>query len=216
MNLRITRRSVPSSDVPLAPATTTGIRRHQYWILSCAGALLIGVTFPTLLVCWNHAFNLRPTGFFGVEPVIDPDRVPTILARLQDAAGLEVMAMTFCGPLAVIFAFVLYLMLCGREYEGFDLRSLVKSGMSGGISCAFLNFPGYLSAALLDWTKIAVAALQLIMLFAVAGATCGAWIAWQAYRRKHPDTGIIPAYRLVSLLQLILAWGFLLALFSVH
>jgi hypothetical protein len=203
--------------VPQKSATTALLATHQYWLLSCIGALLIGVTMPTLLASWNMGFNGKMTGGFLPDPEANTAKLEqTVLNALQNIASLEFAAMIFCGPLALVFAFLLYLTLRGKKYEQHTLRSLVIAGMIGGVACAYMNLPGYFAAALLDWSKLFVAAVQLIMLFAVAGATSGAWIAWQAYRRNHPEAGFIPPYRLSSLLALVLAWGFLLALFSVH
>jgi hypothetical protein len=76
-----------------------------------------------------------------------------------------------------------------------------------GVACAFLNLPGYAAG-------MYVGLPRLLALFVVAGATCGLWIAWQAYRNIHPEAGCFPQYRLSTLLMLVIAWGVVLALFT--
>ncbi len=55
--------------------------------------------------------------------------------------------------------------------------------------------------------------MRVVALFAITGATCGAWIGWQVYRERHPGTPLLPRFKLSTLLLLVIAWGFVLLLF---
>jgi len=56
-------------------------------------------------------------------------------------------------------------------------------------------------------------ALRIALLFVVTGATCGAWIAWQAYRERHPERGFFPRFSLRTLIVGAFSWGLLLAVY---
>mgnify|MGYP001616675931 CR=1 FL=1 len=84
-----------------------------------------------------------------------------------------------------------------------------------GSVIAFLNLPAHLSAVLFEWDS-SLDLLRYILLFIVSGASCGAWIGWQAYRAENPQAGFFPPCSLKTLLGVVLAWGALLALFIRH
>ena len=180
----------------------------QCWLWALIGAVVIGVTLPTLLVCWNC----------GERGPLDFDPVPAVpgggvdwLHLVENWVGLQVVATIFCGPGAIILGWVLYT-FCKKRCldESKTLRDIVVFGMWFGGIAAFLNFPGLLSANLLRKNSIVLVPL----LFAVAGASCGAWVAWQAWRATHSQERFWPRFSLATLMIAVFAWGILLAVFA--
>jgi hypothetical protein len=76
-----------------------------------------------------------------------------------------------------------------------------------GAAIAFLNFPGYLAVAIVHPPRVA-------LLFLVAGATCGLWVGWHAWRATHLDAPRWPRFSLKTLWLLAMAWGALLVIFA--
>lgn len=180
-------------------------KSKQFWVTASAGAILIGITLPTLLVSWQRSFTLLEFDDFpGQHP-----KEQSIVGSLLQA---EIPALILCGPGAVLLTVLLYYHL-RHSHRSMEIRPLANIGMMIGVLCAFMNLPAYLSSVFIDWNR-PFAAIRYLMLFVVAGATCGMWIAWQAYRSNHPGTGFFPRYRLSTLLMLVLAWGALLALYA--
>lgn len=91
-------------------------------------------------------------------------------------------------------------------------RAAIHFGMWAGALLAFANLPGYFVAGILKqqpWWG-----LKMALLFAVAGASSGMWIAWQAYRAVHPEKRFWPQYSLATLLIVVIAWGALMGVFA--
>ena len=189
-------------------ARTRGIIERQCWLWALIGAVVIGVTLPTILVCWN-------CGQRG--PLNGLSEVPWLNRPWQDVAadwvGLQVVATIFCGPGAVILGLLLY-SSCKKRCvsESKTLRETIVYGMWVGGLAAFLNFPGYFSGGLIRGNGRVLFLVPL--LFAVAGASCGAWIGWQAWRALHPEERFWPRFSLGTLMIAVFAWGLLLAVFA--
>ncbi|HYF50669.1 MAG TPA: hypothetical protein VEJ63_14750, partial [Planctomycetota bacterium] len=124
---------------------------------------------------------------------------------LDECAGLEIIATIFCGPGALIIGFLLYTFLKG--FEASVVRERILCSMWVGALLAFFNFPGYLALAFVDLSRV-------VALFLVAGASSGAWLAWQAYRSQNPGAPIFPRFSLGTLMLIVLAWGALLLIFA--
>ncbi|MCY3018237.1 MAG: hypothetical protein NTW87_04290 [Planctomycetota bacterium] len=188
------------------------LRGRQYWLGACAGAVVIGVTLPTLLVC----FHAGRQGVFwalthGPQDPVEPP-------PWSDVAGgwvaLQAIATVACGPGAVVLALLLYRFCKGVALwpTAPPLQHVVRYGMALGAVMAFLNFPGYLVGLVLDGQRYPTA--KVALLFVVAGASAGMWIAWQAYRAAHPKERFWPRYSLATLLLVVFAWGLLLMVFA--
>jgi hypothetical protein len=182
------------------------------------GAVALGVTLPTLLVCWN-------CGRLGVTRFTDDYGVPyepTCSQILDRCVGLEVIATVACGPGALILTAFLYANLKrGAGEAETRLREVVERGMFLGACLAFLNLPAYGCVALLPETSRLLPetsrfllGLKVMALFAVAGASAGAWIGWQAWRATHTKEPFWPRYSLLTLIVVVVAWGALMGLFA--
>ena len=169
----------------------------------------MGVLVPCVLTWWHthgRAF----------------DRVRMVEAEKADLANLprwmvgdlvELLFFTifYCGPGAVILAGILMAIqrkaaLRLEDAEG----NFIWKGTWFGAGMAYLNFPGYLS---IFFFEREFAVFRTGMLFFVTGATCGAWIAWQAYKERHPERGFLPGFSLRTLVLFSFGWGGLLWLF---
>lgn len=179
---------------------------RQYWLFSIVGAVIIGVTLPTLLILWHTKF-LTVTGR-GTPPALAFPHVLVI------SLALEAAATAFCGPGAVFLGLLLYAGLSGGpKNPPLPARKSIKQGAIWGAGIAFLNLPGYLVLVVLDMNT-PMGWLQLVLLFVVSGASCGMWIGWQAFRSDHPDASVFPQYSLKALMALVISWGVLLAVFN--
>src|SRR5258706_13413848 len=121
-------------------------------------------------------------------------------------------ALIFCGPGIVIISTLLYFFFrTGSSVRREDEGTAIRVGMIWGVGISWLNFPALLVRVFLD--EYPLSALRVITLFLVTGATCGGWVAWQAYREAHPERRWLPRFTMGTLLVLTLAWGLLLMLF---
>lgn len=140
------------------------------------------------------------------KPFIFPDIPPDQI--LFQFATLCAVATFLCGPGAAVLAFLVFGYL-----KRFQLRNrveparLIWRGMGVGMAVSILNLPGFLAGLVLHSFSLT------FLLFAVAGANCGAWIAWQAYRATEPAARFFPRFTLATLLALVFGWGVILALF---
>ena len=102
--------------------------------------------------------------------------------------------------------------------------SLIGAGFS------FLNLPVYFCAGYVAIIEMGMHRMDRVVmgflgqepleyfsrafvLFTFTGATCGAWVGWQAYKERHPKCGFFPRFSLRTLVLLAMGWGMLLALF---
>ena len=92
-----------------------------------------------------------------------------------------------------------------------DEAPAMRKGALIGCLLGFTNVPGYFANILLAPTPNP--GLRLVSLFAVTGATCGAWLGWQAYRHRHGRKAWFPRFNLSTQIFLVMGWGVLLALF---
>jgi hypothetical protein len=185
------------SAVPRRPAPPSR------WFPALAGALVLCVLVPCVLT-WCRTQG-APFGTFDSGPPA-PGWSPLQLVAL--------LFCTFflCGPGALLLAYLMLLRL--RRFAGLGEsaeRPAITHGALWGTLIGFLDFPGYL--ALSFFAKDPYGLLRVAVLFAVTGATCGAWVAWQAYRERHPERGFFPRFSLRTLVVGVLAWGVLLGLF---
>lgn len=180
---------------------------RQYWLWTVIGALVLGLGFPIILVLWNNGI------------------VNNLLAVLQDPSlyysldweRVDVMifgAVVLCGPIAMFLALAVYrdLYIQSRR-EDAKLGEVARRGVIAAVLLAFLNVPGYLVFLFLDANAVSIF-IKVPMLFIVAGASCGLWIAWQAWRETHKDAPFFPRYSLIWMLALMLCWAGLLAVFA--
>ncbi len=179
---------------------------NQYWLWALAGAVFIGVTLPCLLVVLHRL----PFGVLENSPAQNPSAKEVLVQALI----LQIFATLFCGPGALVLAGILYAIL--KSYwrsKKPSLHAFMCIGMILGAVSAFANFPGYICIELLRHGD-PLRGVRVTLLFAVTGATCGSWIAWQAYRSYEPGVSLLPRYSLKTLLGVVLAWGALLAFFT--
>ncbi len=197
-------------DGTAAPASDV-VRYNDYGFVTCVGAVLIGVLLPLALGVWFMLHSSPPENGQRRE--------------LRMVAVGIAGAFMFCGPLAFLFAGVLFAHLKKRvTLAGDSFKQLRRKGVLLGTVLAFLNLPAWAGAAILmpgDMEKVDISraewglmAVRVLTLFLVAGSSCGLWISWQAWRYHHPECGIFPRYSLKTLLLIIFLWGALLALFT--
>jgi hypothetical protein len=176
-----------------------------YWLMSCVGAIVIGVTLPVLLVCWNC---WRTGPLLPMDDDFASAGGPPLIVVLDRSAGLLFIATFCCGPGAVLLAVILHNVLSAMK--GGEPHEIMRKGALLGAVLAFLNVPGFMAGALLHGDYVG---FRLACLFLVSGATCGAWIAWQAYRSNNAAP-LFPRYSLRTLLVIVFLWGLLLAIFA--
>ena len=199
--------------IPLDMATNDPKRRSSL-IAACWGSILAGVTLPVLLTYWHMSqnFSFRTSNFLtsmGCDPaaIWKEDFGPlngqfSILALLK----LELYATLVCGPGAVILSGVLFDLLRRDAKAGKDIDSLVLRGAWGGAILAFANFPAALAYFAVGF--------RVGILFLIAGATSGWWVAWHSYRSCYSQERFFPRYSLRTLMILVFVWGTLLAIFQ--
>lgn len=191
------------------PASATSLARfgpHLAWAM--LGILVVGITVPCVLT-WLHNHG----GLFPLFP--DSDSIPISHSwSATDLLLLEVIALIGCGPGALILTLLLFhLLRRSGQLENETERGVMLQGAMLGALLAFFNFPGYLSSEFYKGGDSGVMLLRIGLLFAVTGATCGAWTAWQVYRAKHPERGLFPRFSLFTLVCAAMAWGVLLIVF---
>ena len=173
-----------------------------------AGALALGVLVPSVLT-----WMARSGTDYPIELIDDG----TTTAKweywnVDSLFQLMFMALAFCGPGIVIITLILYVgFRKGRSVQQDDEGPAMRTGVICGAAISWLNFPALLVRIFLD--QYPLATLRVIVLFLVTGATCGGWIAWQAYREAHPERRWFPRFTMGTLLVLTLSWGLLLMIF---
>jgi len=159
-------------------------------------ALLIGLTVPSILAAWHVGFHDNKSGF---------------IFKVLFFVALELYAWVFCGPGAALGCYSLFENLKKTSLESnLTLNQLMLRGAILAAVFSFLNFPGYLVAALFDGTPYWY--IFVIILYLVSGWCSGAWIGFQAYKVSNPDVRL--NYSLVTWILIILFAGFLMMLFS--
>lgn len=189
--------------------------RLHAWRCACwaaLGALVIGVTLPTVLVWWNCGG--LPLRRMQKDPPTQTGNVQTWIEVSEDLAILELIATFFCGPGAVILSLVVFALTRRvTRNESSTLQTVILYGMGVGAGLAFSNVPGYFAGEFMHGETSTVG-LKLGLLFLVAGASSGAWIAWQAYRAEHAEARFWPRFSLRTLTLAVIAWGALLGVFA--
>ena len=171
-------------------------RGTLYALEATMGSVPIGVTLPCILV------SLRLINRPSVEGVIFIEFNPF---------AIFVCAVIFCGPGAIVLSLILLKILVSKTTD-WTLRQIICAGMFGGIAMAFCNLPGYLVIELLHGDTFVLE--RVTLLFAVAGASCGMWIAWQAWRASHPKERFLPRFSLRTLMLLVFLWGIVMLAFQ--
>ncbi len=172
------------------------------------GAFLLGVIVPCLLT----VLQANPAEFGGSGMNHHHVNTTFFSSRSNMLAGLLIFAGVFCGPGALLLAaIIMWELRRAIQAERRTHDFWIRRGCLWGALSAFLNVPGYMAVAFLREDGFSV--LRLIALFAVSGATCGAWIGWQAWQEVDLDTPFIPRFSLRMLILLSMGWGGLLWLF---
>jgi hypothetical protein len=175
------------------------------WFPALAGTLVLCVLVPCVLTWCRTQGVPFEQGTFRDHP-------PTSSWSPLELFSLLFCTFFLCGPGALLLAYLMLLRL--RRFAGMGEsaeRPAITRGALWGTLIGFLDFPGYL--ALIFFYNDPYGILRVAVLFAVTGATCGAWIAWQAYRERHPERGFLPRFSLRTLVVGVMAWGVLLGLF---
>lgn len=184
----------PPTPRPRPRAPEPGFR---HYLLAAIGSILIGVTLPALLTALRLCLLNKYAG-----------------ERLQNFALLQAAAFFGCSPGAVILSMLLMAFLTMKANKWTAKRSIVTGGLCG-IGVAFLNLPGY-GAFMFLWEDDSPAGsiARVVLLFIVAGITCGMWIGWQAWRGFRPTEGFLPRFSLRTLLLVVMMWGTVLVAFQ--
>lgn len=184
MNGSDSKSSIPA---PRQIVTQAGIR---YYGAAALGSVAIGILLPFFLVC------LRLMG------------KPQSAAHQFVDWGLDSLfvAMFFCGPGAFLLALVLFkvLMLESQARNWSQARTFVWGAVLGPVF-ATINFPGYFVGDVLKADDFIFE--RVMLLFAVAGTTCGLWVAWQAWRASHRHEKFLPRFSLRTLMLMVVLWG---------
>lgn len=176
-----------------------------------AGVMAIGVLVPSLLI-WCRTGNIGITRFEG--SLSSSGNQPVKLEwNLSDMGALTLGAAFMCGPGALVAC--VYgmgrLRLMRAIQHGSERVAMAKGGRLG-VFFAFLNLPAFFGAKFFrgedEWWWLRFAAL-----LAITGASCGAWVGWQAYKEWHTERGMFPAFTLQTLLVLVILYGFLVGLY---
>lgn len=107
-----------------------------------------------------------------------------------------VTGLILAGPGLLILSYILMAAL--RRYgvnlsEHAQRVGLIFWGALCGPLLSALNFPGYLGILHLQRDPHSV--VTLVLLYALNGALCGAWIGWQVFKERHPGQGFLPPIR---------------------
>jgi len=185
--------------------TTRDLLASVHFRWAVFGIMAVGILIPCVLT-WLHAHgDLFPAVFLEVNE----NRMPW---NLFDLMFLLFIALIGCGPGAFLLGlFAFTTMRRARCLKASRENEAMRHGALLGAALAFANFPGYLSAVFYEGEDLI--ALRIALLFVVTGATCGAWIAWQAYRERHPERGLFPRFSLRTLIVGAFSWGLLLAVY---
>ncbi|MEI6233975.1 MAG: hypothetical protein WCT04_13040 [Planctomycetota bacterium] len=166
-------------------------------IKAALGSIFIGVTLPSILVCL-HLYEIKLGG-------------PPHEIMQEEFVILLVAGTIFCGPGASVLSSILLLILERRSLV-WTLQQTMWGGVLGGIAMAFLNVPGYMVGFILEDDPYVYS--RVTLLFAVAGSTCGLWIAWVAWRSQHPGERFLPRFSLRTLIVVVLLWGAVMLAFQ--
>ena len=165
------------------------------YIWAALGSIVLGVTLPVFLV--------------GLHIYIKPQ--PGANNPFEDFFWMSAAACVLCSPPAVILSSVLLLLLAQSKEER-TLQQTVKAGALRGSAMAFLNLPGYFSVFMMKDDALALP--RMMLLFVVAGSSCGVWIAWQAWRARNPGERTLPRFSLQTLLLIVFLWAGVMVAFQ--
>lgn len=197
--------STPEEDLHAArnPRRLYPTLWHYFW--SAFGSISVGIALPSFLTI----LYISKTPEFQRSPVYD-----TLI--------LLALAFIGCSPLAVLLSVILFAFLSTKVHK-WTLRRAINLSALGGVLLAFLNIPGYgvffyiimhLGNNLMsDWLALTLI-LRVALLFIVAGASCGMWIGWQAWRSFSIDSKFIPRFSLGTLMLLVLMWATVMLAFQ--
>ncbi len=189
--------STPPSEIPPQAMRVAPPLGCLNYLMAALGSVLIGVTLPCALV------GLRTLGNIQIQN--GPDH------HHFDFVDMVVVAIIFCSPGAIVFSLLL-LAILERQAANWSLRRSMVEGAIFGIMMAFANVPGYFAIVLLQGDTFVYA--RVMLLFVVAGASCGIWIAWQAWRKTHPQERFLPRFSLRTIMLLVLLWGAVMLVFQ--
>jgi magnesium-transporting ATPase (P-type) len=177
------------------------------------GVLSIGTVLPCVLTWIHRSGNLHfALNFLADHPKLKPNHIDETWL-IEDLISILFMGVCSSGLVGMALGLWLRSELRRRaKANAWNERKIILAGAGSGIFVAFLDFPAYSCYACFH--EESLAALLVVVLFAVTGATCGLWVGWQVYRSFHPELGIVPRFSLRTLILLALAWGVLLWLFK--
>lgn len=175
-------------------------RRFEQYLLGFCGVFVFGILLPSVLV-WLHGKGRE--NFFN-EPSA-PNRLTA-----SDLIDTVIYATMFVGPGAVVLSLVALTRLRKNVSAEFDMRAALRSGGVTGAIFSFFNLPAFGLVALLHGPILQVS-VAIIILFSVAGYSCGAWIAWCHYRTLNSNQPF--SFSLGTLLATCLGWSALAMLF---
>jgi hypothetical protein len=194
-----------ASIAPIAAPPETGVRGR--WFHAMLGAIVLCVLVPCLLT-WAR---LQGVPF---NPNATHPNAPSGFDEWNagQLAVLSFFTFILCGPGTVVIGGILMHSLRKSRALALDEeRGSITEGALRGGTWGFLNLPGYFALTFHGGEFMGL--LRVGVLFAVTGASCGAWIAWQAYRERHPARGFLPRFSLRTLIVAVFAWGTLLGLY---
>jgi hypothetical protein len=186
----------PVQKTPLAPsppqlAGADAIQKTNpyagYLVLTIMGSVFIGAVLPSMLVCMR-------IWYIGHH----------------DIAEVMLLAILGCGPGAMALSFVLFFVFMANSPR-WTLKRARVMGAFWGAAASFTNIPGYLVISLMERDSSPI--LRTFLLFLVTGATCGSWVAANAWLVHRPRDPFWPRFSLRTLMILMLAWGTLMAVF---
>lgn len=192
-------RIVETAHDRLAPE-----RKRNCVVAGVFGAIVLGVLVPCTLAAMQ-----------ATDPLSDgPSTGPsTILQYVLRVIVLCVLACFSCIQGAALLSMGIMAVLRRQIMTGSHRthETWIRRGCVLGTAAAFLNLPGYLAGSILPDDELLI--IRMITLFAVTGATCGAWLGWQIWRETNLTAKLMPHFSLGMLIALTLGWGMLLALF---
>ncbi|MEI6233977.1 MAG: hypothetical protein WCT04_13050 [Planctomycetota bacterium] len=178
------------TPIPLQPDTAKPTGKRQFLAVFGAvlGSIIMGAIMPSLLVI------LRLQG----SPLLKRETIYFLPLFVVVSATIG------CTPGAVVLSLLLFFRL-EKHSAQLTLRKLVIKGVQDGAIMAFFNLPGYLALVFFWEENFAVA--RLVLLFIVAGSSCGMWVAWHVWSAWRPGERYWPRFSLGTLMIVVLLWG---------
>ena len=195
-------RAVGAASVPI-PVAPKGFSLRGRMLPAIGGTVALGLALPILMLWWH--FRGTAAAFVRGGPP-EEWNIHAFFFLLGHAASVG-------SWIAAAFSIVLLRTLRRyTEVNRFGEDPVIIIGAGAGMLASLLGMPSYF--AIRFPAPSALDEVRFLFLLLATGATCGAWIGWQAYRERWRARGPLPRFSLLSLIVLTLCWGALVGLYA--